>query len=343
MNAVEMLGITKRFNGMPANDNVDFYVEKGEIHSLLGENGAGKTTLMNILFGMYRADSGIIKINGEEVSISSPRVAIENGISMVHQHFMLVDSLTVTENIVLGQEPKKGPFFDLEDAFRQIGELADRYHFKVDPRAKIRELSVGVRQRVEILKALYHKADILILDEPTAVLTPQEVDDLFTVLRGLKKDGKTVIIITHKLKETMAVADSVTILRKGKKVTRLPIEEVDEQKLADLMVGRFVDLNIKKKDLRADRPVRISLEDIVLEKNGKNVLDHVSLEIRSGEILGIAGVEGNGQTELIEVITGIERRYRRTRYHWNRCGRDAQSHRAYPGRQRHERVHQQLL
>ncbi|MBP0985906.1 MAG: ABC transporter ATP-binding protein [Oscillospiraceae bacterium] len=309
MNAVEMLGITKRFNGMPANDNVDFSVEKGEIHSLLGENGAGKTTLMNILFGMYRADSGIIKINGEEVSISSPRVAIENGISMVHQHFMLVDSLTVTENIVLGQEPKKGPFFDLEDAFRQIGELADRYHFKVDPRAKIRELSVGVRQRVEILKALYHKADILILDEPTAVLTPQEVDDLFTVLRGLKEDGKTVIIITHKLKETMAVADSVTILRKGKKVTRLPIEEVDEQKLADLMVGRFVDLNIKKKDLRADRPVRISLEDIVLEKNGKNVLDHVSLEIRSGEILGIAGVEGNGQTELIEVITGIERRY----------------------------------
>ncbi|MBR2740382.1 MAG: ABC transporter ATP-binding protein [Oscillospiraceae bacterium] len=309
MNAVEMLGITKRFNGVPANDNVDFYVEKGEIHSLLGENGAGKTTLMNILFGMYRADSGIIKINGNEVRITSPRTAIENGISMVHQHFMLVDSLTVTENIVLGQEPKKGPFFDLEGAFRQIGELADRYHFKVDPRARIRDLSVGVRQRVEILKALYHQAEILILDEPTAVLTPQEVDDLFTVLKGLKADGKTVIIITHKLKETIAVADSVTILRKGRKITRLPISEVDEQKLADLMVGRFVDLGIRKKDLRADRPVKISLEDIVLKKNGRNVLDHVSLEMRSGEILGIAGVEGNGQTELIEVITGIERGY----------------------------------
>ena len=245
MNAVEMLGITKRFNGVPANDNVDFYVEKGEIHSLLGENGAGKTTLMNILFGMYRADSGIININGNEVRITSPRTAIENGISMVHQHFMLVDSLTVTENIVLGQEPKKGPFFDLEGAFRQIGELADRYHFKVDPRARIRDLSVGVRQRVEILKALYHQAEILILDEPTAVLTPQEVDDLFTVLKGLKADGKTVIIITHKLKETIAVADSVTILRKGRKITRLPINEVDEQKLADLMVGRFVDLGIR--------------------------------------------------------------------------------------------------
>jgi len=309
MYAVEMQGITKRFDGVPANDNVDFCVEKGEIHSLLGENGAGKTTLMNILFGMYRADRGRILINGEEVKITSPLAAIDNGISMVHQHFMLVDSLTVAENIVLGHEPRKGMFFDLEEAFRQIGELADRYRLRVDPRQKVRELSVGIRQRVEILKALYHRSEILILDEPTAVLTPQETDDLFEVLRGLKADGKTVIIITHKLKETMAVADSVTVLRKGRKVTRLPIGEVDEQRLADLMVGRFVDLGIKKRELRADRPVKIKLEDIVLERDGKNVLDHIDLDIRSGEILGIAGVEGNGQTELINVMTGMEKDY----------------------------------
>ena len=309
MYIVEMLGITKRFGRNAANDSVDFRVKKGEIHSLLGENGAGKTTLMNILFGMMKPDEGKILLNGEEVKITSPLTAIAHGISMVHQHFMLDDTLTVTENIVLGQEPRKGILFDLEGAFRQIEKIAETYHFQIDPREKVGNLSVGIKQRVEILKALYHESDVLILDEPTAVLTPQEVNDLFRVLKELKADGKTIIIITHKLKETMAVADSITVLRKGKTITSLPITEVDEQKLADLMVGRFVNFSVEKKALQENRETAVELRDIVLKKNGKNALNHVSLTFRYGEVTGIAGVEGNGQTELIEVITGIAEKY----------------------------------
>lgn len=304
MYAVEMRGITKYFKNSAANDHIDFYVEKGEIHSLLGENGAGKTTLMNILFGMYNADSGEIIINGEKAEIVSTLDAINHGISMVHQHFMLVDTLTVAENIVLGNEPRKGIMFDREGAFNKVQEIADRYRFRLDSRELVGNLSVGVKQRVEILKALYHESDVLILDEPTAVLTPQEVDELFEILGGLKQDGKTVIIITHKLKETMAIADSVTVLRKGEMIGRYPIEDVDEQKLANLMVGRPVSLTAEKKPMEQG-PEKVALKNIIYRRDGRNVLDRLSLSVHAGEILGIAGVEGNGQTELIEVITGI--------------------------------------
>lgn len=308
MYAVEMRGITKYFRNSAANDHIDFYVEKGEIHSLLGENGAGKTTLMNILFGMYSADGGEIIINGKKTDITSALDAINHGISMVHQHFMLVDTLTVAENIVLGNEPRKGIMFDREGAFNKVQEIADRYHFQLDSREMLGNLSVGVKQRVEILKALYHESDVLILDEPTAVLTPQEVDELFEILTGLKKDGKTVIIITHKLKETMAIADSVTILRKGQLIGRYPIGEVNEQMLANLMVGRQISLTTERRPMvKGDE--KVVLKDIVYKKDGKNVLDHLDLTVHAGEILGIAGVEGNGQTELIEVLTGINTDY----------------------------------
>ena len=309
MKAVEMLGITKSFGSKFASSDIDFHVEKGEIHSLLGENGAGKTTLMNILFGMIKPDSGKILLNEKEVKIDSPLEAIDNGISMVHQHFMLVDNLTVAENIVLGAEPHKGILFDREGAFREIQEIADRYHFVIDPREMVGNLSVGIKQRVEILKALYHRSDILILDEPTAVLTPQEVNDLFKVLNELKADGKTIIIITHKLKETMAIADSVTILRRGELIGRYSIKEVDEQKLADLMVGRLVNFSVEKKPMKDDMPVKLSLKNISLKKNGKQALNDLSLEVHAGEILGVAGVEGNGQSELIEVLTGVAQHY----------------------------------
>ncbi len=312
MYAVEMRNITKRFHGTPANHHVNFCVKAGEIHSLLGENGAGKTTLMNILFGLYKADSGTIRIHEKETKIDSPMAAIQQGISMVHQHFMLVDSLTVAENIVLGHEPKKGIFFDREKAFEKITEIAEKYHFQIDAREQVGNLSVGVKQRVEILKALYHESSVLILDEPTAVLTPQEVDDLFRVLRDLKKDGKTIIIITHKLKETMSIADTITVLRKGETITTLPIGEVNEEKLAELMVGRLVSFTIDKKPLQSERPVKMKLSHITVSKGGKKSLKDVSLTIRGGEILGIAGVEGNGQTELIEVLTGLCARYEGT-------------------------------
>lgn len=312
MYAIEMLDITKRFHGTLANDKVSLRVKQGEIHSLLGENGAGKTTLMNILFGLYKADSGTIRINEKNVKIDSPMEAINQGIAMVHQHFMLVDSLTVAENIVLGHEPRKGILFDREKAFEEITAIAEKYHFQIDAREKVENLSVGIKQRVEILKALYHQSSVLILDEPTAVLTPQEVEDLFRVLRGLKADGKTIIIITHKLKETMAIADAITVLRKGKTITTLPIDELNEEKLAELMVGRLVSFTVDKKPLREQRLERMKLSNIVVTKGERKTLNNVSLSIRGGEILGIAGVEGNGQTELIEVITGICRNYKGT-------------------------------
>ncbi len=312
MYAVEMRGVTKRFHGTLANDYVNFFVKKGEIHSLLGENGAGKTTLMNILFGLYKADGGSIRIHEKETRIDSPLAAISQGIAMVHQHFMLVDTLSVAENIVLGHEPRKGVFFDREKAFEKITEIAEKYHFQIDAREKVGNLSVGVKQRVEILKALYHESSVLILDEPTAVLTPQEADDLFRVLRGLKADGRTIIIITHKLKETMAIADTITVLRKGRTIATLPAREVSEEKLAELMVGRLVSFSVDKKPLRDNRPVKMKLSHVTLQKGSKKALQDVSLTVRGGEILGIAGVEGNGQTELIEVLTGLCSRYKGT-------------------------------
>ncbi|MDD3212169.1 MAG: ABC transporter ATP-binding protein [Eubacteriales bacterium] len=290
---------------MQANNNVDFCVEQGEIHSLLGENGAGKTTLMNILFGMYRADAGTIRINGEALEIQTPMDAITHGITMVHQHFMQVGTLTVAENVVLGCEPRRGLVFDKERAFREVEAISQKYHLKVDPREKVENLSVGIRQRVEILKALYRNSSILILDEPTAVLTPQEVNDLFCVLRELKADGKSIIIITHKLKETMSVADRITVLRKGEIITSLPITEVDEAMLAELMVGRRVTFEVDKNPLWSERPVIFSFRNVMVKKQDRPVLNDLTLDVRAGEIVGIAGVEGNGQSELIEVITGL--------------------------------------
>ena len=307
MYAVEMHGITKQFKNVLANSNVDLMVRQGEIHSLLGENGAGKSTLMNILYGMYAPTDGSIQVFGKPVEIENPLKAIGLGIAMVHQHFMLIEPLTVAENVVLGYEPKKKGCFDFKKAVAQVEALSKQYGLAVDPRERVENLSVGTKQRVEILKALYRQAEILILDEPTAVLTPQEVTDLFRVLRGLKESGKTIIIITHKLKETLELADTVTILRKGEVVTSLPTASVDEAKLAELMVGRIVAFETEKKDVAGEHKVVMALRGATVVKDRRNVLDNVSLEIRSGEILGIAGVEGNGQTELIDVLCGLEK------------------------------------
>jgi len=308
MYAVEMHGITKQFKHVLANSNVELLVKRGEIHSLLGENGAGKSTLMNILYGMYAPTSGTIKVQGQEVVIENPLKAISLGIAMVHQHFMLIEPLTVAENVVLGYEPKKNGCFDKKKAIAEVNELAQKYGLQVDASERVENLTVGTKQRVEILKALYRKADILILDEPTAVLTPQEVGDLFEVLRGLKADGKTIIIITHKLKETLELADAVTVLRKGEVITSLPItKDMDQAKLAELMVGRIVAFETAKQEYEGEHKVMMALRGATVMKDKRPVLDNVSLEIRAGEILGIAGVEGNGQSELIDVLTGLRK------------------------------------
>ena len=308
MYAVEMHGITKQFKNVLANSNVELMVKRGEIHSLLGENGAGKSTLMNILYGMYAPTSGQIIVQGQPVVIENPLKAISLGIAMVHQHFMLIEPLTVAENVVLGYEPKKRGCFDMKKAVEEVNTLADQYGLHVDAHEKVENLSVGTKQRVEILKALYRKADILILDEPTAVLTPQEVSDLFRVLRKLKESGKTIIIITHKLKETLELADTVTVLRKGQVISSLPVtKEMDQAQLAELMVGRIVSLETEKKPVPGEHEVVMALQNATLTRDKRNLLDDVNLEIRSGEILGIAGVEGNGQTELIDVLTGLQR------------------------------------
>lgn len=308
MYAVEMHGITKQFKNVLANSNVELMVKRGEIHSLLGENGAGKSTLMNILYGMYAPTSGQVVVQGKPVVIENPLKAIELGIAMVHQHFMLIEPLTVAENVVLGYEPKKHGCFDMKKAVEEVNALADQYGLHVDALQKVEELSVGTKQRVEILKALYRKADILILDEPTAVLTPQEVSDLFRVLRKLRESGKTIIIITHKLKETLELADTVTVLRKGQVIASLPVtEQMDQAQLAELMVGRIVSLETEKQPVPGEHEVVMALRGAIVTRDKRNVLDDISLEIRAGEILGIAGVEGNGQTELIDVLTGLQR------------------------------------
>ena len=304
--ALEMKNITKRFPLVLANNRVNFSVYKGEIHALVGENGAGKTTLMSILYGLYQADEGQIFINGNKVNITNPKVAIDLGIGMVHQHFMLVPPLTIAENVVLGREPKKnGIFIDIERAVKEVEKLSVKFGLKVDPRAKIENVSVGIEQRVEIIKILYRGAEILVMDEPTAVLTPQEVEELFEILKSLKKQGKTIIFITHKLNEVKVISDRVTVMRKGKVVGVKNTEDTNQEEIANLMVGRKVILRIDKKPQPTGKVV-LQVEKLgALNNKGLAALKNISFQIKEGEILGIAGVEGNGQTELVEVITGL--------------------------------------
>jgi ABC-type uncharacterized transport system ATPase subunit len=306
--ALELRGITKRFPGVVANDRIDFDLRRGEVHALLGENGAGKSTLMNVLYGLYHPDEGEIRIGGEPVKMSSPKDAIAQGIGMVHQHFMLIPVMTVAENIVLGNEPRReGAILDLKAAGNRVRELSERYGLAVDPRARIQNISVGRQQRVEILKALYRDAEILILDEPTAVLTPQEASELFAVLRSLTDEGLSIVFISHKLNEVLSIADRITVLRRGKRVETLPSKDATEEGLAKLMVGREVLLRVDKTAPNPGEPL-LRIEDLaVADDRGLEAVRGVSLEVRAGEIVGIAGVDGNGQTELIDAITGLRR------------------------------------
>ncbi|WP_255149651.1 ABC transporter ATP-binding protein [Halorarius halobius] len=305
--AVHLDGITKRFPGVVANDDVTLEVEAGSVHALLGENGAGKTTLMNVLYGLYQPTAGRVVVDGTERQFDSPRDAIDAGVGMIHQHFMLVDTMTVAENITLGNEPRKwgGLAVDRERARREVRELSQRYGFDVDPEARIEDVSVGVQQRVEILKALYRGADVLILDEPTAVLTPQEVEDLFDVFEELTAEGKTIIFITHKLGEAMAAADDVTVLRDGENVGTVPAADTTREQLAELMVGRKVFMEVREPE-REPGSDTLAVEGVgVTDDRGVDVVDDVSFRVREGEVFGIAGVDGNGQTELVEAITGL--------------------------------------
>ena len=305
---LEMRGITKRFPGIVANDAVDFDLLPGEVHALLGENGAGKSTLMNILYGLYTPDEGEILIRGKRVDMHSPRDAIGQGIGMVHQHFMLIPVMTVAENVVLGEEPTEaGILLDEGEAEKRVRELAQRFKFGIDPHARIQNISVAQQQRVEILKALYRKADILILDEPTAVLTPQEANELFEILRGLIAEGLSVIFITHKLDEVLQISDRITTLRRGKLVETVAREGATEEGLARMMVGREVLLRVDKKPSQPGEPV-LTVENLsVLDDRGLPAVRDVSFEVRAGEIVGVAGVDGNGQTELIDALTGLRR------------------------------------
>ncbi len=303
-----MRGITKRFPGVVANDHVDFDLRKGEVHALLGENGAGKSTLMNILYGLYKPDEGEILSRGQKVSFHSAKDAIDRGIGMVHQHFMLIPVMTVAENIVLATEPTKGGvLLDYDEAVARVREISERFGLAVNPTAKVENISVGQQQRVEILKALYRGAEILILDEPTAVLTPQEAGELFGIIKSLQAEGTSIIFISHKLNEVLEIADRITVLRRGKKIDTVPREGATEAGLAKMMVGREVLLRVEKK---AAEPGDVLLEVRDLHVNddrGLAVVQDVSFVVRAGEIVGIAGVEGNGQSELIEAITGLRR------------------------------------
>ena len=304
MNVVEMKNVSKSFPGTKAVDAVDFRLEQGEILSLVGENGAGKTTLMKILYGMHSMDSGEILYKGKPVQIKKPSDAIDLGICMVHQHFMLVSAFTVADNIIAGSEPCKGIFVDKKKEYEEIEALIKKFNFNIDPYAKLGSLSVGEQQRVEILKTLYREAEVIILDEPTAVLTPNEVDDLFVVLNNLRADGKSIVIITHKLKETKAIADRVMVLRDGKMIR----DDVDPKQatfneLSDMMVGRHMELGVVERSQKQG-DVMFSVHDLTLEEKGQKLLQNINLDIRSGEILGIAGIEGNGQSQLLDCITG---------------------------------------
>jgi general nucleoside transport system ATP-binding protein len=305
---LEMRGIRKEFPGVVANDAVDLDIFPGEVHALLGENGAGKSTLMNILYGLYRPDAGEIRLQGKLVRFSSARDAIQAGIGMVHQHFMLIPVMTVAENIVLGNEPTKaGDILDYAAARKRVTDLSRQFGFAIKPDAKVENISVGQQQRVEILKALYRHADILILDEPTAVLTPQEANELFEILRTLIREGMSVIFITHKLNEVLEIADRITVLRRGKRIDTVLREGATEAGLARMMVGREVLLRVEKQPA-SPGDVLLDVSDLrVLDERGLEAVGGVSFQVRAGEIVGIAGVDGNGQTELIEALTGLRR------------------------------------
>ena len=302
---VEMLNIRKEFPGIVANDNITLQLKEGEIHALLGENGAGKSTLMGLLFGMYKPDRGCIKVRGKEVKISNPNVANDLGIGMVHQHFKLVDNFTVTENIILGCEPRKGLTVDIKTAAKKIEELSKQYGLNVDPYAKIENISVGMQQRVEILKMLYRNANVLIFDEPTAVLTPSEIDELISIMKNMTKEGKSIILITHKLKEIKEAANRCTVIRRGKYIGTVDVKDTTEADMAKMMVGREVSFKVEKTEAKP-KDIVVKIEDLCVNNNKKVLgLKNFSLDIRAGEIVGIAGVEGNGQTELVEALTGM--------------------------------------
>jgi len=303
-----MENITKRFPGVVANDQVSLEVERGSVHTLLGENGAGKSTLMNVLYGLYQQEGGTVYLNGEEMSFQTPQDAIDAGIGMIHQHFMLVDTMTVAENVTLGNEPRKwnGLAYDAKRAREAVRELSETYNFDLDPTDRIEDISVGEKQRVEILKTLYRGADVLIFDEPTAVLTPQEVDDLFRIVDELTEQGKTLIFITHKLGEAMEISDDITVLRDGENVGTADPETATRESLAELMVGREVMLDVEKTDRVPGDPV-LSVDDLIVENDdGVRQVDDVDLTVHEGEILGIAGVDGNGQSQLVDSVVGLE-------------------------------------
>ena len=304
---IEMRNIVKKFGDFVANDGINLTVHKGEIHAILGENGAGKSTLMNQLYGLLKPTSGEILVNGKPIEMNTPRDAIDAGIGMVHQHFMLVQPFTVTENIVLGDEPLKGMTLDIKKARENVIDISKRYGLSVDPDAKIEDISVGMQQRVEILKALYRGADILILDEPTSSLTPQEIVELIEIMHNLTADGKSILLITHKLKEIKESADFCTIIRAGKYIQTVDVDTVDENDLASLMVGRKVTFKVDKPPMEPGRIV-LNVKDLHgLDYRGVEILKGLDLEVRAGEIVGIAGIDGNGQTELVEILTGLRK------------------------------------
>ncbi|QIK70196.1 ABC transporter ATP-binding protein [Erysipelothrix sp. HDW6C] len=306
---IEMNHITKRFPGIVANDDVSISLREGEILALLGENGAGKSTLMSVLFGLYTAEEGEIKVNGQKSTITNPNDAMHLGIGMVHQHFKLVDTFTVLENIVLGIEPLEKGVLSLHKARKRVIELSERYQFNINPDARIRDISVGMQQRVEIIKMLYRNNDILIFDEPTAVLTPQEIDELMLIMKQLVNEGKSIIFITHKLNEIKHVADRVTVLRKGKSIATVDVKDTSVEAMSELMVGRKVDLDFDIPENEKGEVI-LKVRDLNLPKlNYGTALSNINFDVREGEILGIAGIEGNGQTELIHAITGLRMDY----------------------------------
>ena len=305
---IEMLGIRKEFPGIVANDNITLQVRKGEVHALLGENGAGKSTLMSVLFGLYQPERGCIKVNGKEVKITGPLDANELGIGMVHQHFKLVHNFTVLQNIILGMETVKGGFLKMDEARKKVVSLSEKYGLSIDPDAYISDISVGMQQRVEILKMLYRDNDILIFDEPTAVLTPQEIDELMTIMKELVKEGKSIIFITHKLNEIKEVADRCSVLRRGRYIGTIDVKTTDKEAMSEMMVGRKVNLNIEKAPSNPTDTV-LKLENLKVKSKREGsttyVVDDVSFEVKKGEIVSIAGIDGNGQSELIQAITGL--------------------------------------
>ena len=307
-NIIEMLHITKEFPGIIANDDITLQLRRGEIHALLGENGAGKSTLMSVLFGLYQPEKGVIKKNGQEVKINDPNDATALGIGMVHQHFKLIEVFTVLDNIILGAETTKLGFLQKKEARAKVAALSQRYGLKVDLDAKVEDITVGMQQRVEILKMLYRDNEILIFDEPTAVLTPQEIDELMATMREFAQEGKSILFISHKLNEIMAVSDRITVLRKGRYIGTVETKDTDKQSLSNMMVGRPVQLEVTKEPAQPGEPV-LEVRDFCVPSRShkKNAVDHVSFQVRAGEILCIAGIDGNGQTELVYGLTGLEK------------------------------------